>query len=232
MGYTHYYWQEGTIEYDIFRKIKDDFERMLPTLEHLGVKLGNAFGEGKPDIDTREIRFNGLSNCGHTERDLGITWPAPKAKGVVQGATVGGKLQEIVKGTWFAGAQLETRVCGGDCSHETFSLEQNMVVKTVYADGTVHDNEPTGKVNYIGAGGQEVLNPKNQIGKYFNCTKTAYKPYDLAVNVVLIIAKHYLGDKIIVRSDGEIENWEEGMQLVQHFLGYGEDFKLDERDES
>ena len=35
-------------------------------------------------------------------------------------------------------------------------------------------------------------------------------------------------DTIRVRSDGIIENWQEGMQLCQHFLGYGEELCLDE----
>ena len=229
MGYTHYYYQEAFIDYDTFRKIKDDFLKMMSPLEHLGIKLANGFGEGRPEISMRQICFNGLSKCGHTERDLGITWPSRSAKGVSQGATVGGKLQELVKGTWFAGAELEQRACDGDCSHETFTLEQNKVIETVYGDGTKQKVEPQGKVAYI-SGNREVMNPANQVGKFGEFTKTAYKPYDLAVNVCLVIAKHYLGDKLVVRSDGDNSNWEEGKQLVQHFLGYGENFKLDERE--
>src|SRR3990167_7924502 len=31
-----------------------------------------------------------------------------------------------VKGTWFAGAKLSTRTCGGNCSHESFVLNVKM----------------------------------------------------------------------------------------------------------
>lgn len=64
----------------------------------------------------------------------------------------------------------------------------------------------------------------------FDCCKTANKPYDLAVTSFLIIAKHYLKDNLIVRSDGEISDWFEGQQVVQDELGYGMDFILDEKE--
>ena len=50
----------------------------------------------------------------------------------------------------------------------------------------------------------------------------------LAVNVCLVIAKHYLKDDVLVMSDGIENNWIEAKELCQHFLGYGSDFKLDE----
>ncbi len=205
MGYTHYYYVSQKYEAGEFASVVADFKKMLPALEHLGVKLADAFGENKPIINDDEIRFNGLSKCGHTQKDLGITWPAPKAKGILKNG-VGTQLQQITRGNWFAGAQLESRVCGGDCSHETFSLER------------------LGKFSPHKLEGDDFKND----GLIFECTKTAYKPYDLAVTVCLVIAKHHLKKGIKVSSDGEIENWEEAMQLCQHFLGYGEGFKLEE----
>jgi len=174
---------------------------MIPALNHLGVKLADPHGENTAILRPDMIGFNGVSKCGHTDRDLGITWPSKTAKGVSQNK-VGLHLAEIVKGSWFAGASLETRVCGGDCSHESFFLEQKRELDPKY------DNE--------------------EKGLYFSFTKTAYKPYDLAVNICLIIAKHYLKDGIKVSSDGEMNNWSEGMNLCQYFLDYGLDFKLDE----
>lgn len=64
-------------------------------------------------------------------------------------------------------------------------------------------------------------------GFYFNFTKTARKPYDIAVTACLVIAKHYLEDQIIVTSDGDMEEWRPAMTLCQDILGYGEDFVLD-----
>lgn len=197
MGYTHYYHTKPTLNLTEFFKVSQDMKKMLGPLEHLGVKLGDGLGKNYPYIGSDEIIFNGYSKCGHEERDLGITWPKPGAKGILKNGVLT-KLGEITSSHWFAGAELESRVCGGDCSHETFSI----MCKS--------DSSPDKETGYV-----------------FDCTKTAYKPYDLAVNVVLIIAKHYLKDDIVIRSDGDDSNWIEGKQLVQHFLGYGEDFKLD-----
>ena len=202
MGYTHYYYVSPEFEASKFSKVVTDFKKMLPVLEHLGVKLGDGFGENKPIINDDEIRFNGFSKCGHQKRDLGITWASKTAKGVLKNG-VGTQLEQITKGNWFAGATLESRVCGGDCSHETFSLERVLEIP----DYKQNDDMKNG-------------------GLIFECTKTAFKPYDLAVTVALVIAKHHFKRGIKVASDGEIENWEEAMQLCKHFLGYGEGFKL------
>jgi hypothetical protein len=210
MGYTHYYYVASKYSKEDFSHVSYDFKKMLPTLTHLGIKLADGQGENTPIISPTQITFNGLSKCGHTQRDLGITWASKGAKGVST-SPVGQKLEELTKGNWFAGATLETRACGGDCSHETFHLSQESVER----DSRMQKfNDVTGK------------------GLNFNFTKTAFKPYDLAVNVCLIIAKHYLKDEIRILSDGTKENWEEGKQLVQHFLGYGKDFKLDEDKEN
>jgi hypothetical protein len=106
-----------------------------------------------------------------------------------------------VTGNWFAGALLSSRCCNGDCSYETFYFPQRQPsdsYQTKDADGLT----------------------------YFNCTKTAYRPYDLAVNAFLVIAKHYLGSKIRVSSDGDLENWIEGIELCRTYLGYEETFEF------
>lgn len=201
MGYTHYYQTLEKYDKSEFLKVSTDFKKMIPVLNHLGVKLADGLGENTPIISPTEIIFNGLSNCGHTQRELGITWPSKTAKGVSKN-DISTKLYDITKGHWFAGSSLETRVCGGHCDHETFRLEQ-----------------------------KKELDPrldKKTDRLHFSFTKTAYKPYDLAVNVCLIIAKHYFKNDIKVSSDGEKNNWVEGMQLCQSFLGYGDKFSLDE----
>ena len=204
MGYTHYYSVSAKFDAGKFERVATDFKKMITPLRHLGVVLADGFGENYPTITPTEITFNGMQKCGHEERELGITWPSKSASGVSENK-VGQQLAELTKGNWFAGAELETRVCGGDCSYETFSLEQ--------------------KLSDIPEYQQEDLKAGKLI---FQCTKTAFKPYDLAVNVCLIIAKHHLGEKINVCSDGNLENWQEGMHLCQHFLEYGEDFELGE----
>lgn len=227
MGYTHYWYRTPHWEQEQFEKVATDFKKMVPILQRLGVKLAGGGGADYPIITPTEIRFNGLSKCGHTQRELGITWPAEKAKGVEKNG-VDTILGDIVQGHWFAGAKLESRVCGGDCSHETFSLEAEYEFSFTRPDGSVYTKDPIDKVSYVDQHGQDVKEEDNHVGRFFDCTKTAYKPYDLAVNVCLIIAKQYLKHGILVTSDGEDEHWDEGRQLCQHFLGYGEKFKLDD----
>lgn len=202
MGYTHYYYQKPTIDPQAFIEIGKDFEKMISVMDHLGVKLGDYGGQNVPLINAHDLAFNGLEKCGHEKHDIGLAWPSQSAKGVKPDHTFN-QLAELTKGNWFAGRELETRVCGGDCSYETFAITQQIP--------------------------EEQMQNVKENGYSFNCTKTNYKPYDLAVNVVLIIAKHHLKNDIVVYSDGDDSNWIEGVQLVQHFLGYGEDFKLDPR---
>ncbi len=51
--------------------------------------------------------------------------------------------------------------------------------------------------------------------------KTHYLQYDLAVMVFLIIAKHYLKERLRVYSDGSIENWYPAVEKCLKVLGYG-----------
>ena len=225
MGYTHYYYVSPEFDKESFARVAADFKKLVTPLKHLGVILADGFGENHPIIRPDLIRFNGLAKCGHPKRDLGITTPSNNASGVCSNnATT--TLQEITKSNWFAGAQLETRTCDGDCSHETFYLEQKYEASWTRSDGSVYTKDPIEESEQY-YGGTSKRNPANIVGKYFDCTKTAYKPYDLAVTACLVIAKHYLGDDIVVRSDGEMNNWHEAMLLCDHFLGYGKKFSLD-----
>ena len=65
-------------------------------------------------------------------------------------------------------------------------------------------------------------------GKTHQYTKTNHRPYDLAVTACLVIAKHHLGDGIIVESNGTEEQWSKATRLCQEHLGYGNDFRLDD----
>ena len=228
MGYTHYYYVSKVFDVKEFAKVAADFKKMMIPLKHLGVMLADGDGKDHPVISADEIRFNGLEKCGHQRRNLGITWPSKSASGISKNG-VDTTLAEIANSKWFGGAQLETRACDGDCSHETFSLQQKLETVLERGDGTTFTCEPEGKfVRWVNQDGIREKNPESEVGKYFQCTKTAYKPYDLAVTVCLVIAKHHLKEGIIVRSDGTMNNWHEAMQLCQHFLGYGLEFNLDD----
>ena len=53
-------------------------------------------------------------------------------------------------------------------------------------------------------------------GMYFNFCKTAYKPYDLYVVAVLVLASLHFGDDILLSSDGSKHDLRTG-----HELAYG-----------
>ena len=96
--------------------------------------------------------------------------------------------------------KMNARICGGSCMHEPFIFRKiNLKVES------------------------------NERLPSFNSCKTSFKPYDMAVNVVLIIVKHYLNNDIWINSDGAITQWNDAMMFVNHFLGYGRDFILDEK---
>lgn len=196
MGYTHYWYRDKEIPQEKFSAIVEDFAMLLPVFAENGVKLAGGLGEGLPEVNDKEVWFNGSENCGHPmNHSIVMPWPAKGAGGV-------GDSETADVGTWYAGAKIITRCCDGDCSYETFNFPQKMELK----------------------GWQE---PDNENRKYFNCCKTAFRPYDLAVTAFLVIAKHHLGDSIIVRSDGEEEHWFDAKLLCQLNLDYGVSFKLD-----
>ena len=198
MGYTHSWIRPKEIAPAAFSNIVADFNQVLPYLGEAGVRLADGHGEGEPRINEDEVWFNGLEKCGHPSRDLGITWPAKDARGVSP-PNPKAPLAQVV-GEWFAGALLGSRTCGGDCSHETLYFPR--VLKP-----------------------SDWQKPEN--GGYFDFCKTAYKPYDLAVTAFLVIAKHHLGEKLIVSSDSNgLEQWQDAIRLCQAVLGYGEKFRL------
>ena len=186
MGYTHYWYRDDEIEQEKFNAIAEDFKKVVAACNEKGIKICNWDGEGEPTINADEINFNGDTNCGHEKVDLGIAWPAHEG-------------QE--DGTWFGGALLSARECGGDCAHENARLKR--VFKKEYDR---QEKYPDG---------------------WFACCKTAYKPYDVAVTAFLVIVKHHLGDEIKISSDGEESDWDDARKLCMELFGWGDDFKIE-----
>jgi len=212
MGYTHYWYRETEIDKTIFSKIVDDFKKLLPMFKTVDIKLGDGHGENEPIINYNEVIFNGLANCGHPKnKGLGITWVASKTKNGVAPDS-----KKAVVGHWFAGALLEQRTCDGSCSYETFYFPR--ILKLIEPQGD------RSKLVHCYQFGDEYEAKKK---KHFGFCKTAFRPYDLAVNVFLIIAKHYLKDKIDVSSDGKMEHWMDALKICQNEFGYGlNDFRF------
>ena len=213
MGYTHYWYRDREIDRFTFSRIVADFKRLLPIFKVLDVKLGDGRGEGKPIINSREVVFNGLRNCGHPKNThLVIPWPAPAVK-----PGVAANVDQAVVGSWYAGVCVNQRVCNGDCSYETFYFPR--VLPERY--------KPVQRVIYYDLYGQLVCHDDRHVGKYFQFCKTAFRPYDLAVTAFLVIAKHHLGDRILVESDGTIAHWMDAVKLCRDVLGYGIAFQLE-----
>ena len=203
MGYTHYWNRKPEFNKEDFNKVVADFNKMIPVFNRIGLTLTGGDGTGKPEINDNTIWFNGNIKCGHTERDLGITWPSKDAGGMTLAYKTNGNHKEDsdIGGQWFAGLELKSRTCGGDCSHEPFGLSL---------------------VKELGGGGNDKF--------LFDFCKTAYKPYDLAVICALIIAKHHLKEQIRISSDGTLEQWKDGIVLCEKVLGYGVGFAFHEED--
>lgn len=114
MGYTHYWYRKEELPVNLFIKVVKDFKIIEDSLSINNLYLAGPLGDGTPIINDELISFNGNRYCGHTLRDLGITWPSDNAGGTSENGET--------DGNWFGGNLLSTRTCGGDCSNETFHL--------------------------------------------------------------------------------------------------------------
>lgn len=54
---------------------------------------------------------------------------------------------------------------------------------------------------------------QNDDGKFFAFCKTARKPYDILVVATLCAARYRFGDEIVISSDGDRKDWQEGYDL-------------------
>ena len=215
MGYTHY-WKYTIIPPETMRRISADFARLIPLFYEMNIKLAGSDGVGPPHCSNKKLAFNGFAACGHVSEDLGITWPSKHAGDIKtfednKGTGTQKTALSVVSGQWFAGAELNTRTCGGDCSHESFILR---VVEQP------NKREERGPYSHL------LSKPEDRF--YFDSCKTAFKPYDLAVQCALIIAQHHINaakHPFIITSDGGAELWKEAALIVFLELGY-KDFKL------
>ena len=66
----------------------------------------------------------------------------------------------------------------------------------------------------------------------FSFCKTNGNPYDICVQVCLIVLKQHLGQRVVVRSDRDSKGWDSARKLCQDTLGYGKEFELDEDEEA
>jgi hypothetical protein len=66
-------------------------------------------------------------------------------------------------------------------------------------------------------------------GLHCEYVKTAFRPYDVAVTCVLLIAKRHLRDQFIIHSNGADPQWLDAKRICQLVLGYGDWFGIIEQ---
>ena len=99
--------------------------------------------------------------------------------------------------------RLTRRTCDGTCNYKSFRLERSI---------------------------KSSIFQRQEDGRYLCFCTTAFKPYDLAVQCALLIAKHHLGDKIRVSSEGPDFLWNDPRAFCYAHLGYPlNEFFMDEK---
>lgn len=213
MGYTHYWRRPKTLNPVQFKAFSADCKKIFDYCQNeLGIKLANSCGEigTEPEAKDTFIAFNGSdeqpSGLWTTSEHVSIPWPSSKASLVDEIADPSGKK---TSGNWFAGTLVSQRVAPLDnmSGKGSGSYESVYIERSLKFEDNRYKPEPD----------------KN--GNYFECCKTAYRPYDLAVTAVLIALKHYFPE-CTISSDGEDKDWLDGQFLCNNLLGYGMDFNI------
>lgn len=200
MGYTHQWRTQSKIPDIDFKCILKDTIKMFPIINKMGIVLSGPEGTGKYILNDTCISFNGKRKCGHEDRDIIIDWSIINTK---RANRENNFLCDVnnTDNTW-----KNIRSCGGNCMYEPFILEK------------INTRRPLIDENY---------SITEQL-PYFSSCKTSFKPYDVAVMIVLIIARHYLKNNIYITSDGNIDNWNDVTGITKYFLNYEDIFYLDE----
>jgi hypothetical protein len=109
-----------------------------------------------------------------------------------QNAAGVGSSTDAVEGSYLGmGTLLKHRACDGNCSYETFRLLRRC-------------DDPAKIAN----------------GRYADSCKTGFRPYDLAVQCALLIAKHHWKERIGVWSGGTDFHWNDARRLCYLQLSY------------
>lgn len=99
----------------------------------------------------------------------------------------------------------------GDMWHESFVIEQ----KVEFEAGSYGDHQ------------REQFKKE---GDVFSFCKTARKPYDLAVQICLILYKKHFGELVAISSDGDEDDWVEAFKFTAEKFGIvgkmGEELEL------
>jgi hypothetical protein len=105
---------------------------------------------------------------------------------------IGSSINAIAGSYYGLGVNLRHRTCGGRCHLEPMIFER------------VPQRRAWASVD----------------GFYSDSCKTGFRPYDLAVQCLLLIAKHHLDERIRVQSGGTDFHWNDPRRLCYVHLGY------------
>lgn len=204
MGYTHYWYRPAKLNADTFKKFTADCKKIIDySINELGIDIAGGCGEGLPLIESDVICFNGsdMQRIGQftTTEKLSIPWPSSTAS---LEETSSDPIAPKISGGWFAGCLVSQRVA--PINNLTGYGSGSYETFSIELEETAHDNNPL----------------------VFNCTKTAYRPYDLTITACLIAFKFHFGGKVKISTDGEEKDWLDGRILCNNLLGYGMDIDL------
>jgi hypothetical protein len=199
MGYEHYWYRPPVISDEIFQAICSDFQKLILPMSEMGVPIVGWDGEGEPELNDDDIRFNGPCNCGHPYQEyVSFHLPDDTARGV--GPAANAIIRPSADGL---GEGLRHRCCGGQCCHEAFCFPKRVPEHRLPVSDQPHT-----------------------LGLCCYWSKTAFKPYDIAVTATLVIARRHLHDRLVVHSSGLDMQWADAKELCQRHLGYGDGFGI------
>lgn len=200
MGYSHYIYQPKEIKKEAWNAIIKDTKKAFDYIENeLGITLADGRGTpgSRPVFTEDEIFFNGSDAQGigvwTTSEEISIPWPDPLAS---IADVVADPSADKTSGSWFAGTLVSQRVA------------------------PIDNNTGKGSGAYETAGLSRIAQGnESKPGLFFDCVKTAYRPYDLAVTAFYAIVKHHVPE-CEIHSDGEEKDWTDAMILCHNLLGY------------
>lgn len=207
MGYSHYFYRPEKI--DNFDKIVEDTKKVLTYLtDEMGIDFGDSHGDAntEPVLTKNLIAFNGSEKqrvgVWTTDEDINIPWPSSTASLTEVSAD---PIAKKTEGNWFGGTVVSQRVAPLNEMGYGSGNYESVYIERIYP--------------------KKGFRQPDEDGLLFECCKTAYRPYDLALTAVLIILKHY-DNRVRVSSDGEEKDWIDAKFLCNNLLGYGMDFEI------
>jgi len=190
------------------KQINEDFLRVYNEfLKPRGIELAGPMGVGKPIFSDTKVEFNGPRNS--PRGDLSYeTFQFPLSPLHSKNPVYVPKISpsELVG--------IVTR------SPDTFEAYEEIFEKYFVKRDVYFDSVKTGPGSNLFGGFGGFLLPKEKISALPN-------PYDAAVMVYLLIARHYLGTNIVVLTDGNDTLWKIAYDATQEVLGYGGNYTVE-----